>query len=408
MGNETSSRKRESGKEGSCNKCTFLNSPKANSCEMCGNVLKIAPGMCSSCTFVNSEDADTCSMCGNEIKSPSSTNGRKIDPKMLESTQKLLKKHSKLLKGEDSKLEPVVFSIAAFQALPNISTDTKKKVNVSYKEASKFIDSIKEIGSMRDRTNTKPVKQFMLSTLISGLPLFSKHPKINKEVMMCMAYVFRKLIDEKDLTRKKNLAIELASAFSACQAVQQRVIYSLFAKLANIEFDFREQMFKALSQYKHRALDQSVLISIGVNADPHWRSACHVEVFQKLGVEVDGYQAALMDKDRRRLQPNQAKKVISSFLSFFSANDFIQEFIADTNQAGGSDKKGVARNFDLQKLYQWASKQDPGVFNKYSIYYDEDTPKDYVSPQPNKDRSILPYLSPKVARKILTLLGICS
>jgi len=47
------------------------------------------------------------------------------------------------------------------------------------------------------------------------------------------------------------LTIELASGFTACQAVQQRVIYSLYARLANIELDFEAQVCLKGQRFKH-------------------------------------------------------------------------------------------------------------------------------------------------------------
>eukprot|EP00471_Norrisiella_sphaerica_P007353 CAMPEP_0184481926 /NCGR_PEP_ID=MMETSP0113_2-20130426/3516_1 /TAXON_ID=91329 /ORGANISM="Norrisiella sphaerica, Strain BC52" /LENGTH=225 /DNA_ID=CAMNT_0026861377 /DNA_START=98 /DNA_END=775 /DNA_ORIENTATION=- len=223
---------------------------------------------------------------------------------------------------------------------------------------------------------------------------------------MCLGYVLYKIINEKDTRRKKQLTIELASGFTACQAVQQRVIYSLYARLANIELDFEAQMFKALSQFKHRALDTAVVFAIGKNADPHWRSAVHVAVLEELGVEVDGYDAAFMDKDRRVLTTKQRETAMKAFLRSFSAQEFILEFVQDINQDKGSGRAGLVRNFGLKKLCQWVSEHKKESFDPYSIYYDEKKSSEYATHQSKKFRSMVPFLSFNVARSILKMMGI--
>mmetsp|Transcript_45392 Transcript_45392/g.73022 ORF Transcript_45392/g.73022 Transcript_45392/m.73022 type:complete len:277 (-) Transcript_45392:620-1450(-) len=250
----------------------------------------------------------------------------------------------------DKKKDVPVFAAAAFRPLPNMSVELKTNLTVSYKEASALLDAYKEIRGMKDRTQRHPVKTFILSTLTNGLPLFNKMPEINKEIKMCLGYVLHKTIKEKDKGRKRDLAIEMAAAFTACQAVQQRVIYSMFSRLANIELDFKAQIYKALSQYKHRALDKAVVVAIGTHADPHWRSAVHVALFEDLGVEVDGYDAAFMDKDRRRLSAQQRQKAKDAFVRSFSASEFILELVEDVNQVSYSYAARSPHRFSMRPL----------------------------------------------------------
>mmetsp|Transcript_19028 Transcript_19028/g.36829 ORF Transcript_19028/g.36829 Transcript_19028/m.36829 type:complete len:413 (+) Transcript_19028:84-1322(+) len=397
-----------------CPKCTLANKKDAFQCEVCGERLGQIPGECPTCTFAgNDPSALQCSVCATPLQQEDDgSDTKELDPKKIAATQALLSKHAKAIKG-DEKSTPPVFASAAFRALPNISEDVKTSLTVSYKEASTLLDTYSEVKSMRDRTKTRPVKEFMLSTLTQGLPLFARKPQINKEVKMCMGYVMFKIFHHKNAQRRKDLMIELADAFTACQAVQQRVIYTMFAKLANVELDFQQQVFKALSQFKHRCLDKAVCAGIGTGADPHWRSACHVAVWDDLGVQVDGLEAATLDKDIRHLNGSARKKVIGLFVGYFNANEFILEFLQDVNQTstkkrkkGEGDDLTLSRNFGLQKLYQWAAEQDKGTFDPHSIFYDDAHPHDYLAAQAKDQRSYVPYLSPKIARKILRLLGV--
>mmetsp|Transcript_23535 Transcript_23535/g.41631 ORF Transcript_23535/g.41631 Transcript_23535/m.41631 type:complete len:170 (+) Transcript_23535:190-699(+) len=158
--------------------------------------------------------------------------------------------------------------------------------------------------------------------------------------------------------------------------------------------------------YNFRALDSAVLTAIGPTSDPHMRSACHVAVYEELGIEVDGYDAALLDKDRRRLSKSQKTKVVSAFAKFFSAKQFILEMIQDVNQTTQVKPSSAVRNIDLNKLYRWASEQDQSSFDAFSIFFDESKANEYITKQPKEQRRILPHLSPKIARKILRVLEI--
>eukprot|EP00466_Bigelowiella_natans_P006402 jgi/Bigna1/74205/fgenesh1_pg.28_\ len=344
MGNGGPGKEFEDG-TGSCPQCTFQNGSEASKCEVCGHVFKASPGSCPACTFANDPSAESCSMCGTVLIKKNKKPGRAASSEQISKSQKALKAAGTHLHGDKKKDVPV-FAAAAFRPLPNMSVELKTNLTVSYKEASALLDAYKEIRGMKDRTQRHPVKTFILSTLTNGLPLFNKMPEINKEIKMCLGYVLHKTIKEKDKGRKRDLAIEMAAAFTACQ---------------------------------------------------------------DLGVEVDGYDAAFMDKDRRRLSAQQRQKAKDAFVRSFSASEFILELVEDVNQKQSSsskEEKSYARNFDLNKLYTWASEQDKARFDRYSIYYDESRGKEYLSPQEEQSRSIVPYLSPNVAREILTLLGV--
>ena len=386
-------------------------------------------GQCPRCTFVNASKDTQCAMCGGSLKSKkragSPGKARKSvraekDSKAslsarIKATQAALSELSSCVKKHRyTRGSPIpVFAERAFSACPPRDAKSEvSKLSISYGDASKLLSSYSEIRAMRDRTGSTPVIQFILSTLTSGLPLFRDKPETNREVVAAIGYVLAKTRAEKNAPRRKRLALELAEAFTACQAVQQRVIYGMFARLANVELSFPQQVFRALSRFKHRALDNTVVALLGARgADPHARSSAHVIVYEDTGVEVDGYAAAKMDKDRGRFPfTRERKKIVDLFLKYFSAHEFLQEMMADVNQPAGEDGKGKGasstRIFDLDKLYRWAGEQDSSVFDKYAIFYDEENAADYSRPQPKAERSVAPYLSEKIARSILRVLGV--
>jgi len=253
---------------------------------------------------------------------------------------------------------------------------------------------------MKDRTKTYPVETFILATLTQGLPLFKSQPHINRDIMYCLQYIFYKIKLEKNKTTSKSWILELARAYQSCQAVQQQTITNLFTRLSNVELTFEHQILRMLAQFKTRIVDETVQTSSG-KADPHTRSSILLSIEEATGVELDGHEAAVLDKDKPPLDEKSKEGFVSDFLGRFSAETFLIEFVDDINQ-----KEGISRNFDRDKFYAWVMKLGPEVtFDKHSVFYDSDHPEEYSAPQAEADHGVIPYLSLTVGRNILRILG---
>lgn len=309
-----------------------------------------------------------------------------------------------------------VFARRALDRAPMCRDQIPDFKQLTYGESKALMESFPEVKAMKDRTGKVPVIDLLLSTLAQGLPVFNKQPKINQDIIYSLQYIFYRIKSEKQPQVKKSTMMEIASAYQACQAVQQQTIIAMFSRLTNIELNFENQVLKTIGAYKMRKLDLLVA-QLNPQLDhltgPHVRSN-YIMALEHRGIQLEGSEGAFLDKDARQLSPAEADRVTTEYLNLLSAEEFAQEFMEDINCQTAAGPK----NIDCDKFYKFAmaqirdssaadgNAQHQGGFDPQLIFYDEDHPDWYPAPQPEADRNMRPYLRKQVARLVLKHAGL--
>jgi len=316
--------------------------------------------------------------------------------------------------------DAAVFCGKALQTTPVFHSEIADFGRPTRREVEDILKGYAEVSRMMDRTQKTPVIDYILSTLSEGLPTIRKqNSRINDDTIFALNYIFHFLKSEKDAKKRKAIVMEIAQAYTACQAVQQQTIMTLFSRLTNVELSFENQVLQTLAQYKLRTLDKVVLLlNKGVDGavdatpttqGPHIRNSYLLCITANSGIEIDGYDAAMSDVNRPKMTKQLEKQVVAKFCELWSAEEFVSDFVADINDVGASE-----HNYDVVKFAQWTGRfcdahtdESKAIgFAPHSIFYDPDLRSEYAEPQKEADIGTKPYLSKRVGRQVLHVLGI--
>jgi len=271
-------------------------------------------------------------------------------------------------------------------------------------------DNVDGVTGMMDRTGSIPVTQYIVSTYLSGLPLFESNNALKQHTIKAIRFVFFKasLLPQKS---RRPLLRRLAEAFTACQMEQGRVIDSIYGSLSGRDKNFREQVLSLVDIQKEQVLNQIVNI-FNPNAwrtgddnpkgqVPHIQSSYCSVVGTRLGLR--GVKAAKLDKDKFTINNDSSNTIIESFNRLFSIEELLKSFIADVNQQDLEAERLINRD----SLLRWAgdSKINNG-FDGHSIFYDEEKAERWHEDlgKPTAENFYQPFLNKEVALKILECL----
>jgi hypothetical protein len=219
--------------------------------------------------------------------------------------------------------------LKSFFLSPKASTekdDTKEPIQ-EFNE-TQIVDLLTQnvpgITSMMDRTGSVPVCQYIVSTYISGLPIFESNSSVQQHTIQSLKYIIYKASTLKNENQKKQVLKRLAEAFTACQMEQGRVVDSLYGSLSGREKSFRDQILNMVDIQKEQVMNQLINKS---NPDawktgddnpsgqlPHIQSSYCKSFGEELGIR--GWKAAKLDKDKSRVSSEDKKKIDEEFYRF--------------------------------------------------------------------------------------------
>lgn len=262
------------------------------------------------------------------------------------------------------------------------------------------------LDTLMSRDGETPAAVYILGTYRAGLPLFNRHPEVQASVVTAMRFILWK-VHQDTLSERvaRDAMIRLSEAFTACQAVQGRVIDTLYGELSGRDRGFPDQMLGLVHEVKERALEAT---ANSLNPDawrqgddvpakqlPHILSSYRVAVGEELGLH--GVEAARCDYCAKQIQPAEACKVATLLFERFQEEELLQEFIKDINQPGCDRDRRINRT----QLAQWVGAEGSARgLDPHRIYYDDARPEQYIG-RPAAGEEYEPFLEPEIARSIL-------
>jgi len=269
-----------------------------------------------------------------------------------------------------------------------------------------LIENVSGLRNMMDRTGTKPVTEYILSTYLTGLPLFETNTSVQQHTIKAIRYILHKATLLPEKTRKPILK-RLAEAYTACQMEQGRVIDSLYGSISGRDKTFKEQVLNLVDIQKEHVLNQ-IVNHFNPNAwktgddnphgqIPHIQSSYCTEIGTKLGLR--GIKAAKMDYNKFNLDSQSAERIEEAFKRLFSVTELLNTFVADVNQQDPNAERLINRD----SLAQWAGdKTVNNAFEAHSIYYDAEKANQWGDlGKPKEENQYQPFLNPTVALNIL-------
>jgi len=284
------------------------------------------------------------------------------------------------------------------------------------------------LDTLMSRDGETPAAVYILGTYRAGLPLFNRHPEVQASVVTAMRFILWKVCppitstlvpitiltvysgfkvhqDTPSERVARDAMIRLSEAFTACQAVQGRVIDTLYGELSGRDRGFPDQMLGLVHEVKERALEAT---ANSLNPDawrqgddvpakqlPHILSSYRVAVGEELGLH--GVEAARCDYCAKQIQPAEACKVATLLFERFQEEELLQEFIKDINQPGCDRDRRINRT----QLAQWVGAEGSARgLDPHRIYYDDARPEQYIG-RPAAGEEYEPFLEPEIARSIL-------
>jgi len=340
------------------------------------------PWACSICTFENTSDAaNACDMC--TTVRPMETSWRRGSP----------------LKNAMLSPATCLDSNPTEQHVPELS---RKQINHLLKQ------HVATLPSLVARDGSTPVARFIHSSYHSGLPLFESNPAVQAQLILAIRFVLAKVHAGMSASLAREVMTRLAEAFTACQAVQCRVIDSLYGDLSGRDGNLKDQLLTVLDALKEQTLEQ-VAHFLNPNAWrqgdehpqaqlPHILSSYRVRWGHHFGLR--GVKASQCDNSAPTLSGDHALEVRNLFYERFDEKELINECLLDVNQPGDTAERRISR----ESLAKWAGSQSvAGGFDPHSIYWDEER-SDEFSGRPAVGEEFEPFLSLTVAREMVGVL----
>jgi hypothetical protein len=105
------------------------------------------------------------------------------------------------------------------------------------------------------RRQQVPVLQYITSTYFGGLPLYENNPALQAHTVNAIQTIFMRVLDLPPEDARTHMQ-RLVEAYTACQAVQGRVIDSIYGQLTGRDKSLREQVLVVVDEQKQRILDE--------------------------------------------------------------------------------------------------------------------------------------------------------
>merc|ERR1711959_37700 len=265
---------------------------------------------------------------------------------------------------------------------------------------------VEGLDSLRARDGETSITVYLLATYKNGLPLFKDNPAVQAQLVTAIRVIFSK-VKEGCLPERvsRDAMTRLAEAFTACQAVQGRVIDTLYGELSGRDKGFRDQMLVLVDELKERVLEE---VANTCNPDawrqgdecpekqlPHILSSYRVSLGEAMG--LPGVEAARCDHCARPLSAAAACEVATLLFQYFDEAELLHEIVKDVNQPGSVQDRRINRT----QLAKWVGAEGPAhSFDPHRVYWDESHPEAYDG-RPADGEEYEPFINPEVASEVL-------
>lgn len=272
-----------------------------------------------------------------------------------------------------------------------------------------------DLDSRFDRTHRFPILELIQSTYWDGLPVFRENTTVQAQLIRSFRYIFSQIRQGGPCeSQASRVILRLADAFSACQAVQGRVIDALYGELSGRDKGLPEQILSLADELKDRAL-VSAIIQEHPNAPtqddanpheqmPHLESAYRKALGPRLGLR--GIAAARADRCAPPLGSDKCTRVLNHLRSSFLVSDLVDTIVNDVNQPDRQENP-PERRIDRTVLCKWAS-QGANGFDPHSVFHDSDVREYPTEPEGPAARMEEPYLTTAVVTSMLACMFVSS
>lgn len=150
--------------------------------------------------------------------------------------------------------------------------------------------------------------------------------------------------------------LELAEAFTECQAVQARAIEKLGLEIIGVSDDFRGLLVRLLGDYKSMAVKMLALervrtLGLQEDATPtHYENRLTADLGQRLGLNLDDIRRAELDEHAesrfQRLTPQEGEQAAMRARELLDLGAAIKALVAELNSFGAaSPGSSMSRQF---------------------------------------------------------------
>jgi len=274
---------------------------------------------------------------------------------------------------------------------------------------------VPDIAKMKGRRGRLKVVDLIMNTVVKGLPTFKGDLTLTNHIKSSLLFILHTCImhststnpDKATTSSHKMIIDQLVDAFQACQAVQARVIDTLYGIISCRDKSLADQLLVIVDAQKQLALNKlvnQVFKNAWTASDktpqlqvPHLQNGMRRAFGERFG--LTGVRAAKIDASANKQVATKLKEQVTKLYErFFFIEEVVTAFINDVNAADSESSRIINRD-DLAK---WAGSPiaKDRKFEPFSIYYDEEV-KDRYSGPPAKEQEYQPYLNEDVALDIL-------
>ena len=274
-------------------------------------------------------------------------------------------------------------------------------------ELTALFNEFPELANMLSKDN-HTVQILIGNSLRSGLPILQTKPKLNREFIESLNIALNGMIQEKNLSRKKERFQRLCDAFKGCQPEQQRVTSIIAGEVQAFAGSLENYLYEQVYALLDTVLEQTITHHHGKQMSqgnlpahlqmPHIKSR-YLREFAKQGFYLPNYEGAAHDHILKGVYggiPPYNSKGINTFRRLVkkSFQNFVDQVALELSQEDESISKW------LNDLYKTDEKmQGLGWFSeeKKELGY-------YIGQKPATDSqeyTICPYVS---KREMLYLL----
>jgi len=312
---------------------------------------------------------------------------------------------------KDILLSPAVSTEQVQQNIPKAPIKNPSREEVE----AMLAHYVPSISTMKGRRGRLKVIDLILHTATKGLPSFKGDPTLTNHIKSsllciintCIVHIASKNPDKTTTSSHKMIIEQLVDAFQACQAVQARVIDTLFGIVSCRDKTLADQILVIVDAQKQKTLNtlvNQVFKKAWTASDktpqlqvPHLQNGMRQAFGARFGLA--GVRAANIDASANKQVATKLKDMVTKlYEKEFSVDELASALVNDVNRADDASSRIINRD-DLAK---WAGSPlaTDKEFVSHSIFYDEDH-KDRYAGEPVKDQEYQPFLSLDVAMDIL-------
>mmetsp|Transcript_41952 Transcript_41952/g.90075 ORF Transcript_41952/g.90075 Transcript_41952/m.90075 type:complete len:487 (-) Transcript_41952:262-1722(-) len=269
-------------------------------------------------------------------------------------------------------LSPAVQSKPALELAEEPAKLSEAQVTAVF---TKYVPKVKEFF-FRGKPG-QPSLKFLVSAYRSGLQAF-RGTELEKHLIWCIRFVVHQGHNRRpDVGRH---LIEVAEAFTECQAVQARAIEKAALAMLGVAPDFREALVKLVGDYKGIALKMLAYerVALGLARDfdavpTHYENRLTADLGPFIGANPEDIRRSLLDGHAASRFPvmvePEAAEVAARCRELFDLDAVLQVFVGEVNSfSEKSDQASLASLF-----VRWLSTGEGVADERKHVLLDEDT-----------------------------------